>query len=78
MQLESRTESSKYVKKTGYLIKSPSDGKGRWRKRWFMLMDSVEVVPLTGTPKRQVRLEYYDVVAPKMLNVTELPKKKGI
>lgn len=67
-----------YVKKTGDLVKSPSAGKiGRWRKRWFMLVDSVEPGTLTGTPERQVRLEYYNVAGHKMLNLTELPKKKG-
>ena len=74
----SKTETYNYVKKTGYLVKSPSAGKiGRWRKRWFMLVDLVEPGPLTGTPERQVRLEYYDVTVNKKMSPTELPNKKG-
>lgn len=49
-----------YVKKTGYLVKSPSVGKlGRWRRRWCKLVDLVKPEVLTGTPTRRVMLEYY-------------------
>ena len=75
---QSKTGSYHYVKKTGYMVKSPSTSRiGRWRKRWFMLVDSVEPGVLTGTPERQIRLEYYSVAPMKMRNLTELPKRKG-
>ncbi len=74
---QSKTGSYHYVKKTGYLVKSPSNRIGRWRKRWFMLVDSVEPGQLTGTPERQIRLEYYSVAPLKIKNLRELPKRKG-
>lgn len=75
---QSKTGSYNYVKKAGYLVKSPSVGKlGRWRKRWFMLVDLVEPGPLTGTPERQIRLEYYDLAGHKKMNLSELPNMKG-
>ena len=52
-----------YVKKTGYLVKSPTKF-GRWRKRWCKLVDMVMPDPLTNMPTREVRLEYY-VRSPK-------------
>ena len=49
-----------YIKKTGYLVKSPTSTKlGRWRKRWCRLVDMVMPDPLTNMPTREVRLEYY-------------------
>ena len=63
-----------YVKKTGYLVKSPSSVFGRWRKRWFMLVDLVAPNPTTGTPSREIRLEYYT----DALQEKERPKLKGI
>ena len=57
----SNSDSYYYVKKTGYLVKSPlSAGKvGRWRRRWCKLMDMIKPDTLTNMPRRQVRLEYY-------------------
>ena len=49
------------IKKTGYLVKSPTSGKmGRWRKRWIMLVDSIVPCPNAGY-ERYARMEYYDV-----------------
>ena len=58
-----------YVKKTGYLVKSPSSlvRISRWRRRWFMLFDLVTPDSTTGMPSREIRLEYY----------TENPGTKG-
>lgn len=65
-----------YVKKTGFLVKSPSSNMGRWRRRWCMLVDVVKPGMLTGMPERRVRLEYYDIKT-KDINVKNLPKCKG-
>ena len=73
------TNTYHYVKKTGYLTKSPPDGRlGRWRKRWFMLVDLVKPEDVTGTPARQIRLEYY-TKSPRAVNSrdSEVPKMKG-
>lgn len=65
-----------YVKKTGYLIKSPSAGRlGRWRKRWFRLVDRV-LPDLTGGPVREVRLEYF-TENPQKLTTKVASKMKG-
>ena len=49
------------IKKTGYLVKSPTSGKvGRWRKRWIMLVDSIIAVP-NGGCERYARMEYYEI-----------------
>jgi len=74
---QSKSGSYHYVKKTGYLVKSPSTRIGRWRKRWFMLVDLVEPGLLTGTPERQIRLEYFSEAPLKMKSLRELPKRKG-
>ena len=68
-------DSYQYVKKTGYLVKSPSKaGKiGRWRRRWFKLVDLVQPAALTGIPTREVKLEYYTSRPKKH----EEPKMKG-
>ncbi|XP_064388689.1 uncharacterized protein LOC135336766 isoform X2 [Halichondria panicea] len=44
--------------KAGYLVKSPPQFKplSQWQKRWFILLDSKLVYPLSA---RYVRLEYY-------------------
>jgi hypothetical protein len=56
----SNTDTYHYVKKTGFLVKSPSAGKiGRWRRRWFKLMDMVAPHAITNIPTRHIRLEYY-------------------
>ena len=73
---QSKSGSYHYVKKSGYLVKSPTRI-GRWRKRWFMLVDSVEPGLLTGTPERQIRLEYFSVAPLKMKILREVPKRKG-
>ena len=46
------------VIKVGYLTKSPpvSAPMSQWRKRWFVLCDSLRAYPLA---ERYVRLEYY-------------------
>ena len=63
-----------YVKKTGYLVKSPTSVFGRWRKRWFMLVDLVAPDGKTGTPSREVRLEYY---SESIGSNQDRPKLKG-
>ena len=72
------SKSFQYVKKTGYLVMPPEGRLGRWRKRWCMLVDLVKPEDLTGTPARQIRLEYYPK-NPRALNSkdTEVPKIKG-
>lgn len=71
------TGSYHYIKKTGSLIKSPSEGRlGRWRRRWCMLVDLVKPEPVTGTPARQVRLEYY-TKNPKTMKEKQDRKMKG-
>lgn len=66
-----------YVKKTGYLIKSPSAGRiGRWRKRWFRLVDRV-LADSMGGPIREVMLEYF-IENPQKLTAKVAPKMKGI
>lgn len=65
-----------YVKKTGYLVKSPSGGKlGRWRRRWCKLVDLMKPEVLTGTPTRRVMLEYY-ARSPKAFNGKSMEQKK--
>ena len=50
------------VKKTGYLVKSPTSGKvGRWRRRWIMLVDSIVAFPNHAGCERYVRMEYYEL-----------------
>lgn len=69
------TETYHYVKKTGFLVKSPSSAKiGRWRRRWCKLVDMVRSDPVTNTPTRNVQLEYY---TGSQKNNGE-PKMKGI
>ena len=69
--------SYQYVKKTGYLVKSPATRKvGRWRKRWCMLVDQMRPALVTGMPERCIRLEYY--AKHEGLDDHELSKLKGI
>lgn len=51
------------IKRTGYLVKSPTSGTkmGRWRKRWIMLVDSIIASPSNGGCDRYVRMEYYKI-----------------
>lgn len=52
------------IKKTGYLVKSPTSGTkmGRWRRRWIMLVDSIITAPSSnGGCERYVRMEYYKI-----------------
>lgn len=47
------------VVKSGYLTKSPPEGRAaiaQWHRRWFVFSDSLLVYPLA---KRYVRMEYY-------------------
>ena len=75
---KSKTGSYCYVKKAGLLVKSPVGGKrGRWHKRWCMLMDQVQQAGMASPPKRQVRLEYYSTDI-KRLDDGGLSKIKGV
>ena len=47
------------IVKAGYLTKSPPGAAppmSQWRRRWFVLCDSLRVYPLA---ERHLRLEYY-------------------
>ena len=55
----SSTDGIGELAKAGYLVKSPRESRARayrWRRRWFILMDSKLVWPLA---ERYVRLKYY-------------------